>query len=303
MKTPAGFMVLSPGEKDAMREAGRVVGRLLAFLRTITTVGVNTRELDEAAEAFILEQGARPAFKGIYGYKYTICASENEKVVHGIPNRRRLQEGDILGLDLGAVVDGIYADAAITVPLGRISDAAAELLRVTEESLWLGLTEARPGARVGDVGAVVQKHSEGHGFSVVREFVGHGIGDTLHLPPQVPNFGVHGDGGLLVKDMAIAIEPMINAGTYQTRTLDDKWTVITADKRLSAHFEHTILLGDKPEVLTWEQGRDYAEMAALGVDPVAMRPLGPGEVTATIGQSQGVLERERERTSNTSFRH
>lgn len=282
MKTSQGFMVLTRSEQMAMREACRIVGKLLAYLRGLAKPGVNTRELDEAAEAFILQQGAKPAFKGIYGYKYTICASENEKVVHGIPNRRRLQDGDIVGLDMGAIVDGMYGDAAITVPIGPISDEAAELLKITEQSLWLGLAQARPGAHVGDIGEAVQKHCEGHGFSVVRDFVGHGIGDSLHLPPQVPNFGVRGDGAVLLKDMAIAIEPMINSGTHLTRTLDDKWTVVTADRRLSCHFEHTLLLGDQTEVLTWEEGRDYAELRSIGLDPQTFRPQHDGDLFATI---------------------
>ncbi len=286
MKTSQGFMVLSPGEQLAMREACRIVGRLLAYLRELAQPGVNTRELDEAAEAFILAQGGKPAFKGIYGYKHTICASENEKVVHGLPNRRRLQEGDILGLDLGAIVDGIYGDAAITVPIGPVSESAAELLKVTEQSLWLGIVQARPGAHVGDVGDAVQRHTEGHGFSVVRDFVGHGIGDSLHLPPQVPNFGVRGDGAVFVKGMAVAIEPMINQGTFATRTLDDHWTVVTADKRLSCHFEHTVLLGDRPEVLTWEEGRDYSEIRAVGVNPAVYQPESEGEIIATLDTPQ-----------------
>lgn len=259
MKTAQGFQILSAEEKASMREAGRVVGRLLAYLRRIGKAGVNTRDLDEAAEEFIVKQGARPAFKGIYGYKYTICASENEKVVHGLPNRRKLVEGDIIGLDMGAIVDGMYADAAITLTIGQISSEAAELVRVTEECLWKSIAEIRPGARIGDIGHACQVHAESHGFSVVRDFVGHGIGDHLHLPPQIPNFGEPGTGPELLRDMAVAIEPMINAGSPHTRTLDDKWTVVTADRRLSAHFEHTILVADVPEIITWEEGRDYSE--------------------------------------------
>ncbi len=259
MKTPQGFHILSAEEMVSMREAGRVVGGLLAYLRRIGKPGVNTRELDEAAEQFILKKGARPAFKGIYGYKYTICASENEKVVHGLPNRRRLAEGDIIGLDLGAIVDGVYADAAITLKIGQVSPEAEELVRVTEECLWKSIAEIKPGVKIGTLGHACQAHAEGHGFSVVREFVGHGIGDNLHLPPQIPNFGDRGTGVELVEDMAVAIEPMINAGTHHTRTMDDKWTVVTADRKLSAHFEHTILVAAVPEIITWEEGRDYAE--------------------------------------------
>jgi len=275
VKTPQGFQILSPEEAASMREAGRVVGKLLAFLRRIGKPGINTKDLDEAAEQFILEQGARPAFKGIYGYKYTICASENEKVVHGLPNRRKLQDGDIIGLDLGAIVDGIYADAAITLEIGQISNAAKELVRVTEESLWKAIGAISPGVRIGTIGHAVQHHAESHGFSVVREFVGHGIGDGLHLPPQIPNFGDADTGVELMRGMAVAIEPMINAGGHQTRTLEDKWTVVTADKSLSAHFEHTILVTDVPEIVTWEGGRDYAEF----IDRFKLRVAG-GDLVA-----------------------
>ncbi|MEB3204267.1 MAG: type I methionyl aminopeptidase [Candidatus Sericytochromatia bacterium] len=257
-----GFCLLSPGQMASMREAGRVVGALLAFMRREAREGVSTRELDEAAEEFIRARGAIPAFKGIYGYKYTICASENEKVVHGLPNRRRLQAGDIIGLDMGAIVDGLYADAAISVPVGEVSPEAARLLKVTEESLWRAIPLIRDGVAIGDLGHAVQSHAEAAGFSVVREYVGHGIGDKLHMAPQIPNYGRPGTGVRLVRDMAVAVEPMINVGVPDTKTLPDRWTVVTADRKLSAHFEHTILVGDAPEVLTLEEGRDYAEVGA-----------------------------------------
>ncbi len=262
MKTPQGFQILSAEEKASMREAGRVVGRLLAYLRGLGKPGINTKDLDDAAEQFIVKEGARPAFKGIYGYKYTICASENEKVVHGLPNRRKLQDGDIIGLDMGAIVDGMYADAAITLEIGQVSGEAKELVKITEESLWKAIGAIKPNVRIGTLGHEVQGHAESHGFSVVREFVGHGIGDALHLPPQIPNFGDRDTGVELLQDMAVAIEPMINAGSHHTRTLEDKWTVVTADRRLSAHFEHTILVDDVPEVITWEEGRDYSEFVS-----------------------------------------
>ena len=256
------FCLLSPGQVDAMAEAGRVVGALLAFLRREAREGVSTRELDEAAEEFIRARGAIPAFKGIYGYKYTICASENEKVVHGLPNRRRLQSGDIIGLDMGAIVDGMYADAAISVPVGEVSPESARLLRVTEESLWRAIPLIRDGVAIGDLGHAVQTHAEAAGFSVVREYVGHGIGDKLHMAPQIPNYGHPGTGVRLVAGMAVAIEPMINLGVPETKVLPDRWTVVTADRKLSAHFEHTILVGEQPRVLTLEEGRDYAEVGA-----------------------------------------
>ena len=259
---PEAYCLLSPGQQDAMREAGRVVGALLAFLRREALPGVSTRDLDEAAEAFIRARGAIPAFKGIYGYKYSICASENEKVVHGLPNRRKLQSGDIIGLDMGAIVEGMYADAAISVPVGEVSELATRLLRVTEESLWRAIPLIRDGVAIGDLGHAVQQHAEAEGFSVVREYVGHGIGTNLHMAPQIPNYGRPGTGPRLQRNMAVAIEPMINEGTPETRVLSDQWTVVTADRRLSAHFEHTILVGDEPEVLTLEEGRDYGEVRA-----------------------------------------
>ena len=259
---PEAYCLLSPGQQDAMREAGRVVGALLAFLRREAQPGVSTRDLDEAAEAFIRARGAIPAFKGIYGYKYSICASENEKVVHGLPNRRKLQSGDIIGLDMGAIVEGMYADAAISVPVGEVSELATRLLRVTEESLWRAIPLIRDGVAIGDLGHAVQQHAEAAGFSVVREYVGHGIGTNLHMAPQIPNYGRPGTGPRLQRNMAVAIEPMINEGTPETRVLSDQWTVVTADRRLSAHFEHTILVGEEPEVLTLEEGRDYGEVRA-----------------------------------------
>ncbi|MEB3299088.1 MAG: type I methionyl aminopeptidase [Candidatus Sericytochromatia bacterium] len=263
--------MLTPAQIDAMREAGRVVGGLLAFLRREAREGVSTRDLDEAAEDFIRARGAVPAFKGIYGYKYTICASENEKVVHGLPNRRRLQAGDVVGLDMGAIVDGMYADAAITVPVGEVSSEAFRLLRVTEESLWRAIPLIRDGVSIGDLGHAVQSHAEAEGFSVVREYVGHGIGTSLHMAPQIPNYGERGAGVRLVAGMAVAVEPMINAGVPETKVLADRWTVVTADRKLSAHFEHTILVGDQPEVLTLEEGRDYDSVRAVTELPKAVQ--------------------------------
>lgn len=268
---PDAFCLLTPAQIDAMREAGRVVGGLLAFLRREAREGVSTRDLDEAAEDFIRARGAVPAFKGIYGYKYTICASENEKVVHGLPNRRRLQAGDVVGLDMGAIVDGMYADAAITVPVGEVSSEAFRLLRVTEESLWRAIPLIRDGVSIGDLGHAVQSHAEAEGFSVVREYVGHGIGTSLHMAPQIPNYGERGAGVRLVAGMAVAVEPMINAGVPETKVLADRWTVVTADRKLSAHFEHTILVGDQPEVLTLEEGRDYDSVRAVTELPKAVQ--------------------------------
>jgi methionyl aminopeptidase len=200
----------------------------------------------------ILRAGATPAFKGYHGYPATICASINEEVIHGIPSGRRvLQESDIISIDVGAQLDGYYGDSAITVPVGKVSEEAARLLRVTEESLYKAIEQVRPGARVSDIGHAVQRHVEAHGFSVVREFVGHGIGQRMHEEPQVPNYGEPGRGPRLAEGMVLAIEPMVNAGRADVKVLRDGWTAVTRDTSLSAHFEHTVAVtsGD-PWILT-----------------------------------------------------
>lgn len=244
-------------EIESLKAAGRVVGRLLAYLRSHVVPGVSTRELDLLGEEFILEQGAIPAFKGLYGCPCSILTSVNEEVVHGLPNRRKLKEGDIVSLDMGAIVEGYYGDAAITVPVGKVTDPAVlKLLEVTEASMYRGIEQVRPGGRIGDVGHAVQTLAESNGFSVVREYVGHGIGRQLHEPPQVPNYGAPGTGPVIKAGMAFAIEPMINAGAAGVKVLGNKWTVVTRDKSWSAHFEHTVLATEEgPLILTREEGR------------------------------------------------
>jgi methionyl aminopeptidase len=235
-----------------MREAGRLVGEVLSELAATVAPGVSTAELDELAEKRIARAGATAAFKGYHGYPATICASINEEVIHGIPSGRRvLQEGDIISIDFGAALNGYYADSAITLPVGHVSEEAATLLRVTEEALYKAIGQARPGARVSDIGHAVQKHVEAYGFSVVREFVGHGIGQQMHEEPQVPNYGEPGRGPRLAEGMVLAIEPMVNAGKPAVKVLADGWTAVTRDRRLSAHFEHTVAVtSGEPWILT-----------------------------------------------------
>jgi methionyl aminopeptidase len=232
----------SQGEIEKLRRVNQLVGRILAELREMAGPGVTTEELDAHAEARVRAAGAEPAFKGYHGYPATLCVSANEQVVHGIPSARKLVEGDILSIDMGAKLDGFFGDCAVTVPIGRVSPEALALLRVTEEALFRGIEAVKPNARVSDIGAAVQKHVEAHGFSVVREFVGHGIGTSLHEEPQVANYGPGGRGPRLSEGMVIAIEPMVNAGQPAVKVLDDGWTAVTRDGTLSAHFEHTVVV-------------------------------------------------------------
>jgi methionyl aminopeptidase len=242
----------SPQEIEKIRKACRVVANVLEGVRTKVRAGITTKELDDFAEQLIREAGAKPAFKGYRGYPSTLCTSVNEQVVHGIPSKGVvLRPGDIISIDVGAVVDGFYGDAAITVPVGSITNEAERLIKVTEESLLKGIAEAIPGNRLYDISAAVQSHVEAHGFSVVREFVGHGIGRSLHEDPQIPNFGERGGGPKIKAGMVLAIEPMVNAGGCVTRVKEDGWTAVTADGSLSAHFEHTIaVMADGPMILT-----------------------------------------------------
>ncbi|HET9554459.1 MAG TPA: type I methionyl aminopeptidase [Anaeromyxobacteraceae bacterium] len=239
-----------------IREAGLVVHDVLQELARTLAPGMTTLEVDRLAEARTRARGAEPAFLGYHGYPASLCISVNEEVVHGIPSARRaLREGDIVGLDFGVVLGGFYADSAITVPVGAASDEARRLIEVTRAALARAIAAARPDRRVGDLGAAVQAHVEASGFSVVRDFVGHGIGRRLHEPPQVPNYGTPGTGPRLRAGMVLAIEPMVNAGTYQVDTLDDGWTAVTLDGRLSAHFEHTVAITENgPEILTLPPG-------------------------------------------------
>jgi methionyl aminopeptidase len=232
----------SQSEIDKLRRVNQLVARILAELRQLVAPGVTTQDIDVLAEKRVREAGAEPAFKGYHGYPATVCASVNEQVVHGIPSSRALVEGDIVSIDMGAKLDGFFGDCAVTVPVGAVSAQATSLLKVTEEALFRGIEAVKPGARVSDIGAAVQKHVEGHGYSVVREFVGHGIGTALHEEPQVANYGPGGTGPRLSEGMVLAIEPMVNAGKAAVKVLSDGWTAVTVDRTLSAHFEHTVVV-------------------------------------------------------------
>lgn len=242
----------SNAEIEKLRRSGRMVRQVLGETRELVRPGITTLDLEKFVARRFKELGARPAFKGYRGYPCCLCASVNNEVIHGIPSDRRvLQEGDILSLDTGVVLDGYYGDSAVTVPVGTISEAAQRLLTVTEEALELALQKARLGNRLGDVSATVQEHAEKNGYSVVREFVGHGIGKAMHEEPQVPNFGQAGHGPLLKPGMVFALEPMVNAGGPAVRVLNDNWTAVTADGQWSAHFEHMVAVTrNGPDVLT-----------------------------------------------------
>jgi methionyl aminopeptidase len=248
--------VKSPREVELMARAGSIVADVLALVRSKTAPGVSTWELDRIAEEFIRSHdGATPSFKGLYGFPATLCTSINAEVVHGIPSKKRvLSEGDIVSVDVGACVGGLHGDSAITVPVGEISADAQRLLDTTQRCLAAGIAAARAGGHVGDIGAAVQAVADAERFGVVRELVGHGIGSQFHEEPQVPNYGQPHRGPRLVAGMTIAIEPMINLGGPEVRTLGDKWTVVTADGSLSAHFEHTVLITENgARILTQQQ--------------------------------------------------
>src|SRR5580693_1141267 len=246
----------SPAELEKMYRAGQIVWTALAKMRTMIRSGISTKELDEFAENYTAKQGARPAFKGYRGYPGSVCTSINQEVVHGIPSpARRLREGDILSMDFGVELAGYFADAALTVPVGKIARAREKLLSVTRESLERGIERARAGNRLGDVSAAVQEWVEKNGFSVVREFVGHGIGTKMHEDPQIPNYGTAGHGPRLQEGMVLAIEPMVNTGGPGVRVLDDEWTAVTADGSDSAHFEHTVAVTKNgPWIVTRPKG-------------------------------------------------
>ncbi len=234
-----------------MRIAGRMVGEILAVLKERVAPGVTTAELDRLAEKECRKRKARPAFKGYGGFPFAVCASPNEKVVHGFPDDAPLQEGDILSIDFGVIFDGFYGDAALTLPVGKVDGEKERLMRITEQSLYRGIDAAVAGGRLSDISHAVQRFVEKEGFSVVREFVGHGIGRHLHEAPQIPNFGSPGQGPVLKPGMTLAIEPMINAGAAGVKVLDDGWTAVTLDGRPSAHFEHTVAVTETgPEILT-----------------------------------------------------
>ncbi len=243
--------IKSSTEIELMRQAGRIVAETLAMLGNAIKPGITTLELDTMAQRYIRESNAEPAFLGYCGYPASICASINEEVVHGIPSNRRLKEGDIMSIDVGAFYKGYCGDAAVTFPVGKVSPQAAKLLEVTRGALFRGLQQAVPGNRLSDISSAIQTYTESKGFSVVRDYVGHGIGTKMHEEPQVPNFGLPSRGPLLEKGMVLAIEPMVNAGSWEVETLEDRWTVVTKDRNLSAHFEHTVaILEGGPEILT-----------------------------------------------------
>lgn len=240
-----------PDEIDKARASNRIVAEVLSVLREKVKPGVTTRELDKIAEGVTEKRGARPAFKGYRGYPYSLCTSVNEEVVHGMPSNRILVEGDIIGLDFGVCYQGLYGDSAITLPVGSASEHAVRLMQVTEQSLYAAINQACDGNRLGDISAAVQETVEAAGYSVVRDFVGHGIGKNMHEDPQIPNFGKKGRGIELKRGMILAIEPMVNAGKYKVKILSDGWTVITVDGSLSAHFEHSVAITDNgPEILS-----------------------------------------------------
>jgi methionyl aminopeptidase len=245
----------SPWEMDLLRVSNRIAAEALTELKKLIEPGINTAELDRFAESFLRRRGAKPAFKGYNDYPNTLCTSINEGVVHGIPSSRKLQEGDIISLDIGTIYSGYYGDAAITLPVGKISPEAERLLRITETALSLAIEKARSGYRVSDISHAIQEHVESQGMFVVRAFVGHGIGKSLHEEPQIPNFGPPGKGPLLRPGMVLAIEPMVNLGTSEIVILEDKWTAVTKDRSLSAHFEHTVAITENgTEILTFLDG-------------------------------------------------
>ncbi len=257
------IVLKSPRELALMRRGGHILADVMERLRTFVEPGLTTQEIDEEVEAYTRQRGAQPAFKGYRGFPASVCVSINDEVVHGIPSpHRRVKEGDIIGLDLGCIVEGYYADCALTLAVGDVPPRVRQLLDVTRESLDLAIAECHPGRRLSDISHTVQRHIEAHGFGVVRQFVGHGIGRELHEDPQIPNFGDPGRGPQLKPGMVLAIEPMVTMGHWEVRVLDDHWTAVTVDGSLAAHFEHTIAITERgPEVLTARTGRSGAEAA------------------------------------------
>jgi len=246
------IVLKSQRELELMQQGGRIVATVLAAIREKLRPGQTTEEIDQIAEQTVTRLGATASFKGLYGFPASICISLNDEIVHGIPSPRRvLEEGDIVSLDFGAFYEGLHADSAVTLPVGRVSEEARRLLLCTEKGLERGIAQARVGRRLGDISWAIQAYGEAKGYGIVRQYVGHGVGRNLHEEPQVPNFGPPGRGVALRAGMTLAIEPMYNVGTEKTRVLDDKWTVVTEDRKLSAHFEHTIAITEgEPLVLT-----------------------------------------------------
>lgn len=246
-------MIILKSEREIayMRDAGRIVAGALAEIQKAVQPDLTTGFLDQVAEDYILKAGAKPAFKGYHGYPGTICASVNEEVVHGIPGLRKLKSGDTVSIDVGAVINGFNGDAAITLPVGEIDAQVQRLLDATEQSLYKGIEKATTDNRLSDISHAIQSCAEGSGYSVVRDYVGHGIGRNMHEEPQIPNYGIPSRGPKLKPGMTLAIEPMVNMGTYEVETLSDGWTVVTLDRKRSAHFEHTIAITRQgPEILT-----------------------------------------------------
>jgi len=239
----------SPSEIEKIRQSNVIVAEILEILRQKVDPGTDTLKLNEISEELALDRNARPAFKGYRGYPYSLCASVNQQVVHGFPCKRPLKEGDILSMDFGIFYQGYYGDAAVTVPVGNVSSVAQRLIETTKEALFLGIEQAAPGKRLSDISHAIQSRAEAAGFSVVRKFVGHGIGKALHEDPQVPNYGTPGMGIRLKPGMVIAIEPMVNVGGYEVKTLEDGWTTVTKDGSLSAHFEHTVAITEEGPVI------------------------------------------------------
>jgi methionyl aminopeptidase len=257
-------MIIGKSQKEIekMRASGRLVGQVLQALRRMVGPGVTTLEVDAAADKMIRDAGAYPTFKGYNGFPFSICASVNEQIVHGFPSSYELQEGDIFSIDVGVTLDGFVGDTATTIPVGTASEDRLQLIRVTEECLELAIEQCRAGKHLGDIGWAVQAHAEEHGYSVVRDYVGHGIGRRMHEDPQIPNYGKPGKGPKIKKGYVFAVEPMVNLGSYHTKTLKDGWTVVTVDGLPSAHAEHTIAITeDGPEVLTRVVANTPAEKA------------------------------------------
>lgn len=244
-------VIKSSQEVAIMRKAGKIVATVLQKLKDEIRPGIQTQQLDTIAVEELKKHGAKASFKGYRGFPASLCVSVNGEVVHGIPSKRQLKDGDIVSLDFGALIQGFHGDAAMTVAVGKVSSEAQMLMDVTKDALMAGIKAAYNKSRLGDISAAIQDYVESRGFSVVREYSGHGIGRSLHEDPLVPNFGIRGEGSLISRGMTLALEPMVNTGSWQTRVADNRWTVLTADGCLSAHFEHTIAISDgEPEVLT-----------------------------------------------------
>jgi len=251
MKKVQGIWIKSANEVDILRKAGKILSSIVVSLQGSLTSGMSTKDIDLKAEELVRQNKVTAAFKGYHGFPGVACISVNECVVHGIPGPRIIKDGDIVSLDIGIIYEGYYSDTAVTVPVGNISPEIRRLLDVTQASLFRGIEQARPGNRLSDISFAVQSFVEMHGFSVVRDFVGHGIGRALHEEPEIPNYGRAGQGPVLAEGMVFAIEPMVNMGTHRTKTLSDGWTVVTEDGKPSAHFEHTIVItAQGPEILT-----------------------------------------------------